>query len=171
MRRTLKSERVIRCGVFSDSARSARPEYFRRMGWIVFPVFRAAVLYFAILSAERLFKDQYFMVEFLDIVSYIPANAEACRCPECPVQAESQCAAQGMKNIKKAMGGKCCPRTPDRQSFPGLYCSKGKAGCHDIDTRRLCICDTCNVWKENGLMRAETTDHFCRNGKAQRMMC
>jgi hypothetical protein len=55
---------------------------------------------------------------------------------------------------------------PDR--VPGLYCSTEKAVCKDIDTKQVCRCNKCPIWREYELLDCEPTAYFCRDGKTMK---
>lgn len=81
-------------------------------------------------------------------------NIRHCRCPQCPVQAESDCSKKlsGQKNIANEVG-----------DIGELYCAKGKATCNDLNTNETCICSTCLVWDENNL----GSMYYCLRGNAE----
>lgn len=99
---------------------------------------------------------------------------QKCKCPGCPVQAQSSCAMGKLDELKKTMASDP-PETaaateqeiishPER--VPGVYCSTGKASCPDLDPSKMCQCGTCDVWKENKLGEGDPGGYFCAQGKA-----
>ena len=100
------------------------------------------------------------------LVPYNRANVNRCRCPQCPVQDDSQCAQDKFKSSKQLMENLPEGEVPDPEDFPGVYCSEGEATCSDLDPDRKCICGSCEVWKENDLKDANPNNHFCHNGRA-----
>ncbi|MFY9200291.1 MAG: DUF2769 domain-containing protein [Methanosarcina flavescens] len=100
------------------------------------------------------------------LVPYKRANINRCRCPQCPVQADSQCAQAKIKSSKQSMENLPEGEVPDPEDFPGVYCSEGEATCSDLDPDRQCICGSCEVWKEYDLKDANPNNHFCHNGRA-----
>jgi len=82
------------------------------------------------------------------VVPYSRDNINRCRCPQCPVQADSKCVKDKLENSKKVMGELPEGEVPDPEDVPGIYCSTGEATCQDLNPERQCICYTCNVWKE-----------------------
>lgn len=90
-------------------------------------------------------------------ISFDGKNAKSCLCIQCPVQTRSACA-----NEKDSEAGVSDPLPKES---PRLYCSKGLAGCKDIDSQATCICGSCPVWKANGLAKTKPAYHFCVHGK------
>lgn len=99
-------------------------------------------------------------------VPYSSANINKCRCSQCPVQADSQCAQDKIKSSKQKMESMPSGEVPSPEEVPGIYCSTGKATCQDLDPNRKCICGSCEVWNEYGLKDADPNNHFCHNGRA-----
>jgi hypothetical protein len=99
-------------------------------------------------------------------VPYNRANINKCRCSQCPVQADSQCVKQKIKNSKKEMATMPSGEVPPPEEIPGIYCSTGKATCQDLDPSRQCMCGACEVWYEYNLKDADPDNHFCHNGRA-----
>ncbi len=95
-------------------------------------------------------------------VPFTRENAVKCLCPECPVQADSQCVRQ---NLEK-MGEVKTTSFFQPEIVPGLYCSSGVAGCRDIDPDRGCICGACDIYNGFRLGDEQPLDHFCKNGRA-----
>lgn len=81
------------------------------------------------------------------------ANLKNCRCPYCPVQAESKCPQDRLKNFKDP---------EDRENMAKLYCSIGKTDCEDLNEDAMCMCPSCQVWDENGLQSMK----YCLSGNA-----
>lgn len=100
------------------------------------------------------------------LVPYERANINRCKCPLCPVQADSQCVKDKIKSSKQAMKDLPEGEVPDPEDFPGVYCSEGEATCSGLDPDRQCICGSCDVWKEYDLKDANPNNHFCHNGRA-----
>jgi Protein of unknown function (DUF2769) len=99
-------------------------------------------------------------------VPYTVANIKKCMCSECPVQADSKCVKEKLENLKRELEGAREVDVPEPKSVPGIYCSTGKATCQDLDPRRGCICNTCDVWKEYHLQNVKPVMYFCQKGKA-----
>jgi hypothetical protein len=99
-------------------------------------------------------------------VPYKRSNIEKCRCPQCPVQADSKCAQEKLQSSKKLMENMPAGGIPDPEDVPGIYCSTGKATCESLNFDRECICGTCEIWKEYGLEGVDPNNHFCLHGKA-----
>ena len=100
------------------------------------------------------------------VVPYSKENINRCRCPQCPVQADSRCAQDEIKSSKQAMENLPAGEIPNPEDVPGVYCSEGKARCEDLDFGRQCICNSCDVWKEYDLKDADPNNHFCQHGRA-----
>lgn len=99
-------------------------------------------------------------------VPYTRENINRCRCPQCPVQADSKCVKNKLEISKKAMEEIPAGEVPNPENVPGLYCSTGEARCQDLSPDRQCICDSCDVWKEYTLGEASPSQYFCQNGRA-----
>ena len=99
-------------------------------------------------------------------VPYSRANVNRCKCPQCPVQADSKCAQDKIQNLKTVMSNVSGEGVPNPEDVPGVYCSTGKATCKDLNPDRSCICNTCDVWKEYTLGKGKPVMYFCKNGKA-----
>jgi hypothetical protein len=97
-------------------------------------------------------------------------NIDKCNCKMCPMQAQSACAKDlqsKMMEMKQSMqDGKMQMMTPMPEMVPGVYCSSGNATCKDLDFSKMCICPTCQVFKEHNLMTGTPMGYFCRDGKA-----
>ncbi len=100
------------------------------------------------------------------VVPYVGENISRCKCPQCPVQADSQCAQDKIKSLKQAMENLPAGEISNPEDVPGVYCSEGKARCQDLDFDRQCICDSCDVWKEYDLKDANPNNHFCQHDRA-----
>jgi hypothetical protein len=100
------------------------------------------------------------------VVPYSKENINRCRCPQCPVQADSRCAQDEIQSSKQAMENLPAGEIPNPEDVPGVYCSEGKARCEDLDFGRQCICNSCDVWKEYDLKDADPNNHFCQHGRA-----
>jgi hypothetical protein len=100
------------------------------------------------------------------VVSYVGENISRCKCPQCPVQADSQCAQDKIKSSREAMEYMPAGDVPKSEYIPGMYCSKGKSLCKDLNFDKQCICGSCDVWKDYDLKDANPNNHFCQHGKA-----
>jgi len=99
-------------------------------------------------------------------VSYTVENIMKCRCPYCPVQADSVCVKGKLDNLMKELESTQEGKVPQSQDVPGLYCSTGKATCQDLNPKKQCICNTCAIWVENHLQNVDPVMYFCLKGKA-----
>lgn len=85
-----------------------------------------------------------------------------------PTQAESMCVKEkkmkAMEMIPKIKETKMMPKP---EMVPGMYCANGKGVCNDVDFSKMCICNDCNVWKENNLANGQPMGYFCRDGEAK----
>jgi len=100
------------------------------------------------------------------VVPYSRENINRCRCPLCPVQADSKCVKDKLDILKKEMEILPADEVPEPDDVPGTYCSTGRATCKDLNPGRQCICNTCDVWKEYLLENASPSQYFCQNGPA-----
>ncbi|MGB9928534.1 MAG: DUF2769 domain-containing protein [Methanosarcina sp.] len=100
------------------------------------------------------------------IVPFVGENISRCKCPECPVQVDSQCAQDKIRSSKEAMEYMPAGDVPKPQHIPGVYCSSGKSACKDLNFERQCICGSCEVWKEYNLENADPNNHFCQHGRS-----
>ncbi len=100
-------------------------------------------------------------------VPFLTETITKCFCPQCPVQGNSQCVIDKMEKSPEIMKTTGKGKVPKSQDFPGVYCSTGIAACKDLDTKQMCICGGCTVWKEYNLISGEQTYYFCKNGKAR----
>jgi hypothetical protein len=100
-------------------------------------------------------------------VPYTQENATMCICTRCPVQAESACARDKVRQMEEMMA-KGMPEgmMPPPVDIPGLYCASGVAACRDLDFSKMCICGGCPVWDKCKLADGEPAGFFCRAGKA-----
>lgn len=111
----------------------------------------------------------------------VPLNEDVilkCQCGKCPVQASSECAKPKiMKAIElkkkltpdmtKSMSmEQKAAMIPKPEDMPGPYCTIGVAACKDLDFNQMCICPTCQVYKEYDLMNGKPMGTYCKNGKA-----
>lgn len=99
-------------------------------------------------------------------VPYTVDNIMKCMCPKCPVQANSKCAMNKLDSLVKGLESAGEGNVPEPLNIPGLYCSTGKATCHDLNPKEQCICYTCAIWKEYNLQNVEPVMYFCQRGKA-----
>ena len=90
------------------------------------------------------------------IVPFEAANASRCICPICPVQMFSKCSSEKLKNDPLS----------DPGGVPKLYCSSGKTLCKDLNGKSMCICGSCKVWKEFGLVKHKPTAYYCIKGRS-----
>lgn len=100
------------------------------------------------------------------VVPYSRENINMCRCPQCPVQADSKCVKDKLESSSKEMKELPEGEVPNSEDVPGIYCSTGEARCQDLNPDRQCICNTCDVWKEFVLEEGTPSQYFCQNGKA-----
>lgn len=100
------------------------------------------------------------------VVPYTEENINRCRCPQCPVQANSRCAQSEVQSASQSLENAPAGEVPDPKNIPGVYCSEGAATCQDLDFDRQCICGSCEVWKEYDLKDANPNNHFCQHGRA-----
>jgi hypothetical protein len=98
-------------------------------------------------------------------VPFSRENVKNCICTECPVQTASPCVKEQQAKAQKALGGGGA--LPKPEEVPGLYCATGAAACKDINTRQMCICGDCPIWKEYMLVSGKPLGYFCRDGKAR----
>jgi hypothetical protein len=96
-------------------------------------------------------------------IEFIRENITKCLCPQCPVQAESECAQTKMKMLQESMRG----MSPEPSDVPGMYCATGTATCSDLDPNKICNCPNCDVFKENNLAQGEPGGYFCQKGSAK----
>jgi len=102
-----------------------------------------------------------------------------CKCGMCPVQANSACAKpkimasmEMMKKmapemIKSLTQEQVSMMMPKEDDMPGPYCANGVAACKDLDFSKMCICTSCQVFKDFNLMKGKPVGYFCRDGKAK----
>ena len=93
-------------------------------------------------------------------IEFTRENITKCLCPQCPVQAESECAQTKMKMLQESMRG----MSPEHSDVPGVYCATGTATCSDLNPNKMCNCPNCNVFKENNLEQGEPNGYFCQKG-------
>ncbi len=93
-------------------------------------------------------------------VLFNTVNVTICTCPQCPVQAGSQCVAGKMSMMSEAL--KSNPL--DREGIAGLYCATGEAYCQDIDVQQACVCESCPVFTKYDLAQGQPALYFCRDG-------
>jgi hypothetical protein len=99
-------------------------------------------------------------------VDYNLENMLKCICCKCEVQTRSKCANDRTNKIQKieAKGLEAIPVFRPKE-FPWLYCSTGKADCHDLNFKKVCKCKECKVWKENHLEHGDLQEYYCRDKK------
>lgn len=83
-----------------------------------------------------------------------------CLCPECPVQAKSNCVA----NLKKTLQESLARNPLQKEDIPGVYCSTGRATCTDLDPGQKCLCWDCPVFAQYKLTGAQPAGYYCRDG-------
>ena len=93
-------------------------------------------------------------------IEFTRENITKCLCPQCPVQAESECAQTKMKMLQESMRG----MSPEPSDVPGVYCATGTATCSDLNPTKMCNCPNCDVFKENNLEQGEPNGYFCQKG-------
>lgn len=96
-------------------------------------------------------------------IAFNKASVTKCVCPNCPVQAKSQCVSGKMATIGTAL--KSNPLK--REDIPGLYCSSGTATCRDLNPKQSCICGTCPIFSEYKLAAGQPVGYYCRDGSAR----
>lgn len=101
------------------------------------------------------------------VVPYSQENINRCRCPQCPVQADSKCVKDKFGNLKKELDVLPDDEVPEPNNVPGAYCSTGIATCKDLNPGMQCICNSCDVWKEYLLENGTPSQYFCQNGIAK----
>jgi len=79
-------------------------------------------------------------------------NIRHCRCPQCPVQGNSECSKKWINS-----------QDPEETSQAKLFCARGKSSCNDLNKNERCICPSCIVWDENNLDQT----YYCLNGEAR----
>ena len=100
-------------------------------------------------------------------VEFSVKNIKRCLCPQCPVQAESVCAEGKWRMMQEIAWASETGIYYEADRVPGIYCSTGKALCNDLNTKKMCICERCPVWKENGLKNSEPKLYFCQKGESR----
>jgi hypothetical protein len=100
------------------------------------------------------------------LVPYNEENINRCKCPLCPVQADSQCVRNRLQISKQELENAPEGVAPNPENVPGVYCSEGRTSCQDLEFDRQCICDSCEVWNEYVLKDANPNNHFCQQGRA-----
>jgi hypothetical protein len=81
-------------------------------------------------------------------------NLRHCRCPQCPVQAQSDCSKRILEEEKVGA---------EAGNMGKLYCAGGKSSCVDLNKNETCICSSCLVWDENDL----GSMYYCLRGRAE----
>ena len=69
---------------------------------------------------------------------------------------------QMMKNMPKEQIEAMAPKIED---IPGPYCANGVAFCKDLDFSKMCICGSCQVFRDFNLNKSKPMNYFCRDGK------
>jgi len=95
-------------------------------------------------------------------VEYNLENMLKCICCKCEVQTQSSCATDRTQKIQKieARGLEAITVFKPKE-FPWLYCSTGKAECHDLNFEKECKCKECKVWMENNLEQDDISEYYC----------
>lgn len=119
-------------------------------------------MYQYLLPMKILILQEVMVDENMEEVEFNKKNFDVCLCPNCPVEAESNCAQIKLNPIKSTKG----KIMPNSKGVPGLYCASGKAVCTDLDPDKTCQCPNCDIWKEHNLSDGNPTEYFCQNGKA-----
>jgi hypothetical protein len=83
-----------------------------------------------------------------------------CLCPQCPVQAESEC----VTKLKRDLSENLAKESLNAKDIPGVYCNTGKATCKDLDTEESCLCFNCPIFKEYNLEGEATVGFYCSDG-------
>ena len=101
-------------------------------------------------------------------VPYTQENATLCICTKCPIQSESTCAGEKVRQME-AMMARGMPEgmMPPSADLPGLYCATGFATCKDLDFSKMCMCGGCPVWEKYKLASGKPMGYFCRDGKGE----
>lgn len=94
-------------------------------------------------------------------IKFSMENIGKCKCPGCPVQAQSSCTMEKLDKLQSMSG------TPEPEDVPGLYCTTGKAICEGLNFEEMCQCPDCDIFKENNLESGKPGGYFCDNGKAR----
>jgi hypothetical protein len=99
-------------------------------------------------------------------IEFSMENINLCLCSKCAVQIESLC----VKDKQKIMllitqQDLDSPMLIDAERVPGVYCTTGEAICKDIDTKKVCKCNECSIWKEYALKDSSPGRYFCRDGE------
>ena len=93
-------------------------------------------------------------------------NFGQCLCPDCPVQAKSECVAELRDNLDVALEDE--PLDPEQ--LPGMYCATGVAECEDLETGKTCLCYNCSVFDDNDMEDGLPYGYYCRDGKAKQLL-
>lgn len=89
-------------------------------------------------------------------VDFSQDTLSKCRCIQCPVQSQSQCAKDKMQQISQIHS------MPNPEQVPGVYCATGKAHCSDLNAVQQCLCPGCMVWADYNIH----SNHYCARGSA-----
>lgn len=96
-------------------------------------------------------------------VQFNSENMDACLCPGCPVQMESECAkSKREKVVAPALQEE---RLPIPNETPAIYCSSivGATPCSDFNINAECLCPSCRVWTNLDL----SSTYYCSRGSAE----
>ena len=118
--------------------------------------------YLKFITYEYLNNRLRFGGENMEEIKFNRKNFHTCLCPNCPVEAESNCAQIKLNPIK----GSKDIIMPNPKGVPGLYCTTGKATCTDLDPNKTCQCPNCDIWKGYNLNEGKPESYFCQNGKS-----
>lgn len=99
----------------------------------------------------------------MEEIEFNKKNFHTCLCPDCPVQAKSNCVQIKINPIK----GSKDMVMPNPKGVPGLYCTTGTATCTDIDPDKACQCPKCDIWEEHNLGGGKPGKNYCVNGSTQ----
>lgn len=111
----------------------------------------------------------YFGEDSMQGIDFSMENIKKCLCTRCAVQIESQCVKDKQKLMLLMKNQDLdSPMMMGSDRVPGVYCSTGKAICTGIDTKKVCKCNECPIWKEENLEEGTPSRYFCRDGKASK---
>jgi len=69
-----------------------------------------------------------------------------------------------MKNTPKEETDRMMPKPDD---MPGPYCANGVAVCKDFDYSKICLCNSCAVFRDFSLGKGKPVRYYCRDGKPE----
>lgn len=94
-------------------------------------------------------------------------NLQKCKCGECDVQAESECAQKGFAMISQIIEEMEKGNMPNPREIPGIYCGTGTTLCNDLDPDKTCNCINCEIYHDNKLDQRQPGEYYCKNGKTE----